>query len=235
MLPIAILAGGLATRLHPLTVTIPKAMVNICGEPFAHWQIKLLAKAGIRNIVYCVAYKSEMLEEFLGDGSRYGVHIQYSHDGPTQLGTGGAVIKALPLLGEKFMVLYGDSYLPIDYAKVAKIFLEGNNPALMTVYQNDNNLDISNVLFSDGQIEIYAKGENSSNLHHIDYGLSCFDSSVFSPYGRQAPVDLSVICAELSSSKLLAGFEVYDRFYEIGSFNGIRDFTEYIKGTKNDI
>lgn len=235
MLPIAILAGGLATRLHPLTVTIPKAMVEICGEPFVHWQTKLLAKSGIREIVYCVAYKSEMIEDFLGDGSRYGVNIRYSHDGPTQLGTGGAVIKVLPHLGEKFMVLYGDSYLPIDYAKVAETFLEAKKPALMTVYQNDNNLDTSNVLYIDGRIEIYSKGKNSSDLHHIDYGLSCFNASVFPPYARQTPVDLSVICAELSSSKLLAGFEVHDRFYEIGSFNGIRDFTEYIKGTKDDI
>jgi MurNAc alpha-1-phosphate uridylyltransferase len=229
MLPVAILAGGLATRLRPITETIPKSMIEICGKPFAHWQTKQLALAGVREIVYCVSYKSEIIEEFLGDGSKYGIKINYSHDGPNQLGTGGAIIKALPKLGEKFMVLYGDSYLPIEYSKVNNKFEESQKPALMTVYANNGRFDSSNVDFKGGVLNGYKKGIASSEMTHIDYGLSCFNKSVFSKYAQDLPLDLGQICTDLASKNLLAGYEADERFYEIGSHQGILDFTEFVE------
>jgi NDP-sugar pyrophosphorylase family protein len=235
MLPVAILAGGLATRLRPLTETIPKSMIEICGYPFAHWQTKLLAKAGVLEIVYCVAYKSEMIEEFLGDGSKYGVQIRYSHDGPKQLGTGGAIIKALPDLGNRFMVLYGDSYLPIDFSKVENRYEESHKPALMTVYANNGKFDSSNVDYTGGVIYRYQKGTESSEMTHIDYGLSCFDQEVFLNYNLDSPLDLAQVFTELASQKLLAGYEADERFYEIGSRQGILDFKAYVERNLSEL
>jgi MurNAc alpha-1-phosphate uridylyltransferase len=235
MLPVAILAGGFATRLRPLTETVPKSMIEICGYPFAHWQTKQLVKAGVSEVVYCVSYKSEIIEEFLGDGSRYGIRIRYSHDGPKQLGTGGAIIQALPYLGNRFMVLYGDSYLPIDFSKVESKYEESNKPALMTVYANNGKFDSSNVDFTGGVLNRYQKGTESSEMTHIDYGLSCFDESVFSNFNLDLPLDLAQIFTELASQKLLAGYEAGERFYEIGSQQGILDFTSYIERNLSEL
>jgi NDP-sugar pyrophosphorylase family protein len=235
MLPVAILAGGLATRLRPITNTIPKSMIEICGEPFVHWQTKLLAEAGVEEIVYCVGYKSELIEGFLGDGSKYGVKIKYSYDGSKQLGTGGAVIKALPHLGNKFMILYGDSYLPIDYSKVEREYAESQKPALMTVYANNGKFDASNVDFSGGALRRYQKGIVSPEMTHIDYGLSCFKESIFSKYALGFPLDLAQVCTDLACQNQLAGYEVYERFYEIGSLQGILDFAEYVERSLSEL
>lgn len=235
MLPVAILAGGLATRLRPLTETIPKSMIEICGEPFVHWQIKQLAKAGVTDIVLCVGFMSEMIVEFLGDGSQYGVKIRYSHDGPSQLRTGGAIINALPFLGREFMVLYGDSYLPINFRKVEKEFTDSSKPALMTVYANHGRFDASNVDFVGGVLRRYHKGMEIPEMTHIDYGLSVFKESVFTSYSLDLPLDLAKICTDLASQNLLAGHEVVERFYEIGSHQGILDFTEYIERNLSEL
>jgi NDP-sugar pyrophosphorylase family protein len=210
-------------------------MIEICGYPFAHWQTKQLAKAGVSEIVYCVAYKSEMIEGFLGDGSKYGIKIRYSHDGPKQLGTGGAIINALPYLGNKFMVLYGDSYLPIEYSVIEKQFADCEKPALMTVYANSGRFDASNVDFSGGIINRYQKGTNSKEMTHIDYGLSCFNKLIFSNYSLALPLDLAQICRNLASDNQLAGYEVFERFYEIGSHTGILDFTAYIERKQSEL
>jgi len=235
MLPVAILAGGLATRLRPITETIPKSMIEIYGKPFAHWQMKKLAQAGVTEIVYCVSYKSEIIEEFLGDGSRYGVKIRYSHDGPKQLGTGGAIIKALPYLGDKFMVLYGDSYLLIDYSKVLEMFEKSYKPALMTLYANYGEFDASNVDFTGGVLRSYQKGIATPEMTHIDYGLSCFKAAVFSKYSFGLPLDLAQVCTDLASKDLLAGYETEERFYEIGSHQGILDFTSYVERNLSEL
>ena len=235
MLTVAILAGGLATRLLPLTKSVPKSMIEICGKPFVHWQTKLLASAGVTNIVFCVAYKSEMIQRFLGDGSSYGVNINYSYDGDKLLGTGGAIVKALPLLGHKFMVLYGDSYLPIDYSIVVDEFEESGMPALMTVYANNGKFDASNVDFRDGVLNRYQKRISTPEMTHIDYGLSCFDETVFLNYELGLPLDLAQICTDLSSQNKLKGYEVEERFYEIGSLQGILDFTFYVERNLSEL
>jgi NDP-sugar pyrophosphorylase family protein len=210
-------------------------MIEIYGQPFVHWQIKQLASAGFNEIVFCVAYKSEIIAGFLGDGARYGVKITYSHDGPKQLGTGGAIVKALPLLGGKFMVLYGDSYLPIDFSNVEKEYVNCGKPALMTVYPNNGNLDASNVNFTNGALFRYEKGVESSEMTHIDYGLSCFDRSIFLDYESDLFLDLAQICSKLASQNQLAGYEVDERFYEIGSHQGIVDFTSYVERNLSEL
>ena len=225
MLPVAVLAGGLATRLRPATETIPKALIDINGEPFAAHQFRLLRRAGVERVVMCTGHLGEMIEEFLGDGSRFGLDVSYSPDGPNLRGTAGAVRNALPKLGEQFLVLYGDSYLPCDYRVVAQAFLASEKPGLMTVFRNQNQWEISNVEFSDGRIAAYDKRMPTAAMHYVDYGLSAFHASVFS--GTQEP-DLTDVFQCLMGRQQLAGFEVQERFYEVGSWEGIRALRTYL-------
>src|SRR6267154_1172045 len=168
--PVAILAGGLATRLKPVTEKIPKALIGVAGQPFLAHQLRLLRSAGFRKLVLCVGYRGEMIEGEFGDGKGYGVALSYSFDGPELLGTGGAIKKALPLLGERFFVLYGDSYLPIDYAAPARAFVASDKLGLMTVFKNEGRWDTSNVWFQDGVIKNYDKKRIISEMKYIDYG-----------------------------------------------------------------
>ena len=226
-LPIAILAGGLATRLRPLTERIPKALVEVAGRPFADWQLELLASAGIKRVVFCVGYLGEMIEAHVGDGARFGLEVAYSDDGPTLLGTGGALRQALPLLGEEFLVLYGDSYLPIDYAAVTEVFLKSGKPGLMTVLKNEGRWDSCNVWMDSGEIRLYDKKARLPEMQHIDYGLTAFRAEVFSQRSAEA-FDLAEVMRELVAKKEMAAFEVTERFYEIGSPAGIADLDAYL-------
>jgi len=235
MLTVAILAGGFGTRIRPATEDIPKSMVEISGKPFLHWQVDLLKKSGVKNIVFCTSYKSKTIEEYLGNGSRYGVSIKYSRDGKKQLGTGGAIVNALPMLGETFMVLYGDSYLPINYALAEEFFLNSNKPAVMTIYQNKNQYDTSNVIFNEGILKKYSKNEKAPEMNYIDFGLSFFKSSIFGEYCHLKTFDLSIVYKDLSEKGLLAGFPVDSRFYEVGSFQGIADFVKFIEEKKHEL
>jgi MurNAc alpha-1-phosphate uridylyltransferase len=227
MLPVAILAGGLATRLRPATETIPKALIDINGEPFIAHQLRLLSSAGVQRVVMCVGYLGEMIQKFAGDGRRFGIDVAYSPDGPILRGTAGAVRNALPLLGDQFLVLYGDSYLPCDYQAVERFFLASGQPALMTVFRNDNKWEISNVEFAGGQIAAYDKKTPTAAMTYVDYGLSVFHASVFSGAGDQAK-DLTTVFQDLIRRHALAGLEVKKRFYEVGSWQGIRELEAYL-------
>jgi NDP-sugar pyrophosphorylase family protein len=229
MLPLAILAGGYATRLGSLTSEIPKCLLEIGGRPFVDWQLDLLVKNGYNEFVFCLSYKSALVQEYLGDGSQKGISIQYSLDGERQLGTGGAIQKALPKLGGEFGVIYGDSYLPIDYFNVEQFFLNTQSKAVMTVYKNQNQFDASNVMFIDGKLIDYEKGANNVYMQHIDYGITFFRESAFYPWADQSSFDLSIVCNQLAKNNQLYGFEVFDRFYEIGSVQGIEEFYQYLR------
>lgn len=228
-LPVAILAGGLATRLRPLTERIPKLLVEVAGEPFLSHQLRLLKKNGLTQIVLCVGHLGELIIEHYGDGAKWGVQIDYSFDGPKLLGTGGALIRALPKLGGAFYVLYGDSYLPVDYQAVGRAFLANRQPALMTVFANREAFDASNVWFEDGRIQLYSKTEKPPQMHHIDYGLSVFQAAAFAGCPRDAVIDLSSLQTELSRRGELAGYEVRDRFYEIGSPGGLAELDALLR------
>ena len=227
MLPVAILAGGMATRLRPATETIPKALIPINGEPFIAHQLRLMSSAGVDRVVMCVGYLGEMIQEFAGDGCRFGLRVTYSPDGPNLRGTAGAVRNALPMLGEQFLVLYGDSYLPCDYRAVERAFLGSGQPGLMTVFRNRNQWEISNVEFAGGQIAAYDKRTPTAGMEYVDYGLSAFHASVFSAAGEQA-ADLTAVFQELIREHALAGFEVKERFYEVGSWEGTRELQAYL-------
>lgn len=227
-LPVAILAGGLATRLRPLTEKIPKSLLEVSGQPFAVHQIELLKAHGLTRIVFCVGYMGEKVESELGDGHRWGVHLEYVFDGPNLLGTGGALHQALPYLGNAFFVLYGDSYLECDYAGIERAFAESGKQGLMTVFRNENRWDRSNVAFVNGSILRYDKCHSADDMQHIDYGLGILKASVFEAYPQDSALDLFVIYQDLLRQQQLAGYEVPHRFYEIGSFAGLKETREHL-------
>ena len=228
MLPVTILAGGLATRLRPLTETIPKALVEINGEPFLAHQLRLLERGGVDRVVLCVGYRGEQIREYAGDGSAFGLRVAYSFDGPRLLGTAGAVRRALPLLGEQLFVLYGDSYLPCDYAAVEQAFLASGKLAMMTVFPNRGLWDTSNVEFMNGAITAYDKVNRTAAMQHIDYGLGVFRSQAFDLVEEDQPMDLAVLYQQLLRHGELAAYEVPTRFYEIGSVEGIRELEGFL-------
>jgi NDP-sugar pyrophosphorylase family protein len=219
-LPVAILAGGLATRLGPLTASTPKALIDVAGQPFAVQQIQLLRRHGITDIVFLVGHLGEMISDTLGDGSAWGVRLRYVFDGPRPLGTGGAILRAAQELDDPFFVLYGDSYLECDYAAIERAFRASGKRGLMTVYRNDDRLDRSNVVYDSGRIVRYDKQHQTPEMRHIDYGLGAFWKSAFGGRGDEA-FDLASVYQELLAAGDLAGYEVADRFFEIGSHDGL--------------
>jgi NDP-sugar pyrophosphorylase family protein len=227
-IPVAILAGGLATRLRPITEKIPKSLVTVAGRPFLAHQIELLRGQGLRHLVLCIGHLGEMIQRDFGDGSSFGVKIDYSFDGPALLGTGGALRKAMPFLGHEFFVLYGDSYLPIDFKSVAAAFEKSGKQALMTVYENQGKWDTSNVWFENGEIKVYDKKNRRPEMRHIDYGLSLFKANVFDSVPLNTPTDLATILTDLVAGSELAGFEVKERFYEIGSPVGLSELDQLL-------
>jgi N-acetyl-alpha-D-muramate 1-phosphate uridylyltransferase len=231
MLPVAILCGGLATRLRPLTETIPKALIEVNGEPFLAHQLRLLSSRGIERAVLCVGFRGEMIRDFVGDGKRFGLQVEVLGDGPQLLGTAGAVRHALPLLGENFFVLYGDSYLPCDYSAVATAFLRSGKRGLMTVFLNEGKFDASNLEYRDGQILRYDKKNATPEMKHIDYGLGVFRADVFAELPDGVPCDLATIYQRLLSAGDLAAFDIPERFYEIGSLRGLEETSEYLRST----
>ena len=225
-LPVAILAGGLATRLRPITEKIPKSLVAVAGEPFMSHQLRMLKAQGITRAVLCIGHLGEMIEAEYGDGSAWGIELSYSYDGPRQLGTGGALLQAMPLLGDAFFVLYGDSYLPIDYRAVEQSWRASGHPALMTVFRNEGAWDTSNVEFAAGRIVRYDKKDRTPSMLHIDYGLSIFTSATFG--GRPEAFDLADIQRDLVLAGKMAGFEATHRFYEIGSHAGLAELEAFL-------
>lgn len=228
-IPVAILAGGLATRLRPITEKIPKSLVPVAGKPFLSHQLELLHSRGIRRAVLCIGYLGEMIQRDYGNGKEFGVKLDYSFDGPKLLGTGGAIKRALPLLADEFFVLYGDSYLPVDYAPIAEFFHHGGKPGLMTVFRNEGKFDTSNVVFADGEIKIYDKKRKLPEMRYIDYGLSLFKARAFDPYASDQSFDLAEVMSRLVQERQLAGFEVGKRFYEIGSHAGLAELESLLK------
>jgi N-acetyl-alpha-D-muramate 1-phosphate uridylyltransferase len=228
MLTVAILAGGLAKRLRPITETIPKALVEVAGRPFIEWQLDYLYRQDIKHVVLCLGYLGEQIEVLIGDGKRFGLKIDYSYDGDQLLGTGGALKKALPLLGGAFFIYYGDSYLPIRFADVEDSFRQQGLPALMTVLKNDGRWDRSNVIFSDGNLLEYNKHSPSKNMDYIDYGLGVLSAGLLLSFPDAQFFDLADVYQRLAFEGRLSGYEVFERFYEIGSFEGLKETEQFL-------
>jgi len=230
-----ILAGGLGLRMRPLTEITPKALIPVEGRPFADYQLRALARQGVCDVVYCIGHKGSQIVEFVGDGAAWGLKVRYSDEGDTLLGTAGALRVAFEagLLADNFFVLYGDSYLPIDFRLVMQRFELGSGAALMTVLRNEDRWDRSNVIFTPPRVELYDKHPDEPirlRMKHIDYGLSVLPRGlVRSAMPSREPADLAVFFNRLSRTGKLSGYEVSERFFEVGSLEGLADFTDYVR------
>jgi NDP-sugar pyrophosphorylase family protein len=227
MLPVAILAGGMATRLGGLTKSIPKSLLPVAGEPFVVHQLRLLQGNGIQHVILCVGHLGEMIEKAIGNGHAFGVNVEYSYDGEKLRGTAGAIRNALPMLGQNFFVMYGDSYLPCDYAAVKREFEQLGKLALMTVFRNSGKWDVSNVEFDGKNILAYSKKNRTARMNYIDYGLGLFSAKAFAET-RIDNADLADVYGELLQDGQLAGYEVHERFYEIGSKGGLQEASNFL-------
>ena len=225
---LVLLSGGLATRLRPVSHSIPKSLIDIGGRPFIEYQLELLKKQGIEDVIICLGYLGEQIEELIGNGEKFGINIKYSYDGDKLLGTAGAIKKALPYLPDTFFVMYGDSYLPIDFKDVSDLFKKNKNSALMTVLENNNKWDKSNVIFEGNYVVKYNKKVLLPEMNFIDYGLGILTKECFNRVRKGEICDLANVYKSLAEEGQLLGFEVKKRFYEIGSFDGIEEFKKYI-------
>jgi NDP-sugar pyrophosphorylase family protein len=228
--PVALLAGGLATRLRPITETIPKAMVEVAGRPFIDHQLDLLHRNGIRRVVMCLGYRAEQVERHVGDGSSRGMEIRYAYDGEKLMGTGGAVRRAMDagLLGDAFWVMYGDSYMDIDYGAVLDHFDRSDADALMTVLRNGNRWDKSNVVFRDGRLLRYDKKVPTPEMDYIDYGVALLRRGAAERIPRDRAFDLAELYTHLVAEGKMIGYEVTNRFYEIGTPAALEEAGRYL-------
>ena len=231
-IPVAILAGGLAKRLKKNTLNKPKALIDIAGKPFISRQLSYLSNQNIKNIVICTAHLGNQIKNYVGDGSKYNLKVSYSDDGDKLLGTGGSLKKASRILGENFFILYGDSFLPINFSLVEKSYFRQKKPALMTVFKNNDHGDKSNVYFKNKCV-LYNKKNPQKNMNYIDYGLNVVKRTIFYNFPSNKMFDLSDVFEDLSKKNLLAGLEIYERFYEIGSINGLNDTIDFFKKMGN--
>lgn len=223
----------MATRLWPITRKIPKAMLEVAGKPFIEHQLTLLKIQNITEVVICAGYLGEQIQDFIQSGDRFGLKVNYSFDGEKLLGTGGALHKALPLLGDFFWVMYGDSYLDTKYPPILDYFLSEDRFGLMTVYRNNNQWDKSNVLFKNGKILIYDKENPQPEMEHIDYGLSLLRKGAFTDIPEGKVFDLAELYAGLVNRNDMLGYEVKERFYEIGSPDGLKETESYLRARRD--
>jgi NDP-sugar pyrophosphorylase family protein len=213
-----------------LTRDTPKCLLEVAGRPFVHHQLWQLSKQGVRRIVMCVGHLGEKVVEALGHGSEFGLDLVYSFDGPELRGTAGALRRALPLLGPAFFVLYGDSYLECNYAEVQDAYENAGTLALMTVFRNEGQWDKSNIEFIGGRILAYDKVSRSPAMQYIDYGLGILDQRALESVRENSHHDLAMVYKEMLERGELGGFEVTERFYEIGSVAGLEETRRYLAG-----
>jgi len=225
---VAILAGGLATRLRPLTAEIPKSLIPIQSKPFLEYQLDFLKRGGVEGIVLCVGYLGEQIEEYFGNGKEFGVNISYSYEGKKLLGTAGALKNAQNLLEDTFLTMYGDSYLFLDFSVIMSYFKSQDKLALMTVYKNRDRYDKSNTVIAGNLVKYYSKKEKTEGMVYIEYGANIFKKEVleFIPEGQ--PYTLEALFPRLIEQEQLLAYEVHKRFYQIGSPEGLEEFKRYV-------
>lgn len=225
--PVCVLAGGLGTRLGEQVRETPKPLIEVAGEPFLVHQLRLLASHGVRRVVLCVGYLGELIERRIG-AECAGIAIEYSYDSPQLDGTLGAIRRARGLLGSRFLVLYGDTYLRIDYADVARRWEASGLPAVMAVLRNEGRWDTSNAIYAEGRVSAYDKRSPTAEMHWIDYGLGGLTASAVD--AAEAPEsDLSGLYRQLSRRGELCGYEASERFYEIGTPTGLAEAEEFLR------
>lgn len=226
-IPAVILAGGLGRRLRPLTEECPKVMVGIEGRPFIHHLLMLLHRKGFCQVILCVGYLGEQVENYLGDGDWLGLQIEHSYDDQNSVGTASAIRKVLPRLGSCFWAINGDTYLDTDYAALYRHFQTNRLTNLMAVYKNENRWWPSNVAFSNGILHTYSKTLRTTQMQHIDTGVAVLRTSEFCR--DESISDLSSLYENLSKCQRLSGYEVGERFHEINTVDSLEETSRFLK------
>jgi MurNAc alpha-1-phosphate uridylyltransferase len=227
---VVVLAGGLATRMRPHTLTVPKSMLDVAGRPFVDWQLERLAACGVDEVVFCIAHLGEMIRAHVGDGGRFGLHVDWSDEGPKLLGTAGALRVALPLLGPSFLVTYGDSYLPFDYGAPLRVLGDhGDCDGVMAVYKNDGKWDSSNVVTDGTWVVRYEKGVPDPAFDHIDYGAIALRRGVIAALAPGEPHGLDAVQRDLARRRRLRACVAHARFFEMGSPEGLAELDQHLR------
>jgi NDP-sugar pyrophosphorylase family protein len=225
-----ILAGGLATRMHPRTLSVPKSMLSVAGRPFIDWQIERLVACGLRDVLMCVAHLGEQIRAHVDDGSRLGARVTWSHEGPNLLGTAGALRAALDQLHATFLVTYGDSYLPFDYGGPLRVLdTHADCDGVMAVFKNEGRWDLSNVATDGAWVNRYEKGTGDSVFDHIDYGATALRREVVAALPAAQPFGLDTLQHDLARRRRLRALIAHERFYEIGSPEGLAALDRYLR------
>jgi NDP-sugar pyrophosphorylase family protein len=233
MIPVVILAGGIATRMRPVTEKIPKSMIDVNGNPFIYHQLRLLKDKGISHVILCLGYLGEQVVAYVGNGDEFQLRVDYFYDGDRLLGTGGAIKHIGKKLPDNFFVLYGDSYLDVDYKAVEAAYYSSAKNGLMTVFKNENKWDTSNVIFKNNEIIKYSKKNKANEMNYIDYGLGILEKSVFASFPGNDSFDLAEVYEHLADIKQLAAYAVCERFYEIGSPAGLAELSDKLSNASN--
>jgi MurNAc alpha-1-phosphate uridylyltransferase len=226
-----ILAGGLATRLHPITTSVPKSLIPVCGRPFLSWQLELLKESGFEEVLLLVGHLADQIRAFAGDGSAFGLTIRYAEDGPRLLGTGGALRRALAELKGEFLVTYGDSFLPFDYSAPLRDLLDHPEASgTMAVFENRGRWDKSNTCVRGEIVARYEKNAapGDPSFPFIDYGATALRKSVVAAYPDETAFGLDVIQSALVEQGKLRAYRAPERFYEIGSPAGLEELEAYL-------
>jgi NDP-sugar pyrophosphorylase family protein len=229
MYQIVVLAGGYGTRLEHLTKKIPKAMIKINSKPFLYYLLNQLNSQGFKNVILCTGYLGNQIKKYVRDGKKFNLNIKYSVEKKKLLGTAGCIKKALPLLSNNFFVIYGDTFLPIKFNKIQEAYVKKKAKALITIYKNKNKYDNSNISLNKGNV-YYEKNSKNKNMNYIDYGLIIFNKKVVKSPMFNKNSDLSNVLNILSKKKQLKHTIIKKRFYEIGSFNGLKEAKKVLLG-----
>jgi NDP-sugar pyrophosphorylase family protein len=225
-----ILAGGLGTRLGRLTRTVPKPMLPVDGRPFLEYEIELLRKNGIGDIVLCVGHLGEAIEDHFGDGREFGVSIRYAYDRKKLLGPAGALKRAEPLLDDSFFVTYGDAYLRADYRMIMSRLRQSGALGLMTVYRNNDRHGRSDIVVKEGRVVLYDKKNRAEGMVWINFGVSALRRRALDAIPPGRPCGEEEFYGKLIALRELISYPVRRRFYEIGTPIALREFERFISG-----
>jgi len=234
---VVILAGGKGTRIQSVTTEIPKALIPVAGRPFVDYQLGLLKKYGLKDVLFCIGHLGDKIESYLGNGASRDLFIHYVHeDADHLLGTGGALVHALDQLEDRFLLMYGDAYLPVDYGQVVQASDAISTPAMMCVFRNEGKWDTSNVRIDGDRVVFYSKAAPPKDADYIDYGLAIYSKEVIARYkDADMPLDLASIQEDLVAEHAMGAFEVDKRFYEVGKPEGLADMEAFMQsGNKID-
>lgn len=229
-LSVLILCGGKATRLHPVTRYLSKSLYPICGKPFIDFQLELLKNAGFNHVVLAVGHLADQIVEHVGDGSQYGLQVDYSMDGWRSLGTAGAVKKAMDRFKKPFLITYGDSYLPVNYTQIVDTYLKGSFMGLVTVYRNTNTERHKNNIYwlKEKNVLVYNKTDSFGLCKYMDYGISIFHPVILSQVKKYRFQDMADVYNDWGRKGRLSVCPIDQPYYEIGSPVGVREFTRYV-------